>query len=262
MFLSTQVALSAKYSTDITPDGWAFSIWGLIYAWQGAHVIYSLTLLCRKNSEGGYLYTSPGHLHFSFYIAFMLNNVCNLAWIFSFDREELELALVSLALEAFTLYVCGVIICKYLDKAGSALETLGAKKEIWLARIFTLNGIALYGTWTTIATLLNFCIVLQYKGSVSVEVSAWVALVILTLELIVWFVLETFVFDRYLRYCFTPYLILIVALPGILTKNYTSTSQSHLIYTMVLLGISIVLGVFKLVVMFVKGHKRPIEYRV
>lgn len=48
------------------------------------------------------------------------------------------------------------------------------------------NGLALYMTWTSIATLLNFAVVLIYKWNVSNEKATTASLSILALSLVVW----------------------------------------------------------------------------
>lgn len=48
------------------------------------------------------------------------------------------------------------------------------------------NGLALYATWTTIASLLNFAVVLIYKWNVSNEIATTTSLSILTLLLLIW----------------------------------------------------------------------------
>lgn len=261
MYMSETGNVSDKYPTAFTPAGWTFSLWGFIYTWQVLHAAYSLSLICRKNKDGDYLYIKPGHLHFSFYIVYTLNNGLNIGWIFLFDREYLEASFAFICLIAFTLYICGVLICKYLDKASAYLTLTGYRKEIWLTRMFTLNGVAFYGTWVTLASLVNFSIAFQYRAGVDSLVCAWIACGIITAELLCWFILETFVFDRYLRYCFSPYIVLPIALGGILSKNFNPSSPApHLIYLIVLLALSLVLGIVKVMVMFVKGRRNPISF--
>ena len=41
IFYNTIGGLSDKYYLDITPEGWAFSIWGIIYLWLGISIIFS-----------------------------------------------------------------------------------------------------------------------------------------------------------------------------------------------------------------------------
>lgn len=261
MYLSQTEAVSDKYFTSLTPAGWTFSIWSFIYSWQVIHCIYSLTLICRKSPEGIPLYRQPGHIHYSFYIVYIFNGAFNTCWIFIFDREILELAFVFLCFITVTLYICGVLLCKYLHDSAPYLTANGGSKEIWLTRLLPLNGVAFYGTWVTLASLLNFGLVLQYRANVDPDVCSWVVLVLITLELIGWFVLETFVFDKYLRYCFSQYIVLLVAFAGILSNHYDAASPAaYAIYGVVLTALAAALGVCKVIVMIVKGLKYPITY--
>lgn len=191
----------------------------------------------------------------------MINSVLNTAWIFLFDREQLVASFIFLFAIAISIYICGVLVCRSLSKAGAILENSGNAKDIWMTRLFTLNGLAFYGTWCTIATLLNLVIVLQYVGLVDAYVCAWVALGILTLELICWFILETFIFDHHLRYCFSPYIVLLVAFSGLLSKQYDPAAPAtYIYYVFFLIALSAVLAVIKVLVMIIKGCKNPIQY--
>ncbi len=40
IFYGTTGSISDKYFLDITPSGWAFSIWGLIYFWLAASIVF------------------------------------------------------------------------------------------------------------------------------------------------------------------------------------------------------------------------------
>jgi len=41
IFYNTIGGLSDKYYLDVTPAGWAFSIWGVIYLWLGISIVFS-----------------------------------------------------------------------------------------------------------------------------------------------------------------------------------------------------------------------------
>lgn len=260
LFVANQTSLSAKYDTPITPAGWTFSIWGFIYAWQALHLVYGLTLLCRR-AQGQYLYLDPTPVPTTFYLVYMLNNACNMGWIFTFDREVLSAALVFLLLIAITLYICLAIAMRHLVVVGAALVKNGQYKDVWFARMFVHNGIALYCAWTSIASLLNLSIVLMYQANASRETVAWLSLAIVNLLVVIIFILETFVFDKYMRYTFSHYITLVVALSGILSQNYAS-DLAYMNYAIFLLVLSGVLGVVKILIMIIRGVKDPINYQM
>jgi hypothetical protein len=66
-------------------QGWTFSIWGVIYFWQAAWLIYALSRIPRK-SNNGYLYITPNTLHFSIFIFYIINMGLNTGWVIIWDR--------------------------------------------------------------------------------------------------------------------------------------------------------------------------------
>lgn len=46
-FTTTTANISAVFDTPITPSGWTFSIWSIIYVWLTVMIIYILSGLCR-----------------------------------------------------------------------------------------------------------------------------------------------------------------------------------------------------------------------
>lgn len=249
---------------EITPAGWTFSIWGFIYAWQAAWLIYSLTTICRRKA-GTHLYMLPIYPA-ALYIAFIFNNVFNVGWLFAWDNFKLAIALPLIALTPFTLYIC---LFFSLKKVYDNLDYINQHKlrlDLWLNRILIQNGIAFYAAWVTIATLINFGLVLTYKdGSdlsdigVAQDVSGTICLSIALVEVMVWFTLDIFFLDRYTRYLFSPYITLTVAFAGVVQKNYNlDTAYRNSVFSVVLLVIAAVSMVTKFTVMVVRHIKHPI----
>ncbi|XP_064643916.1 uncharacterized protein LOC135497867 [Lineus longissimus] len=256
IFLSSIGNLSDRYATEITPSGWAFSIWGFIYTWQALYLVYGITTIFRK-CEDGYLYQAPPVVPIYTYGVYVINMMLNLTWIFCWDRQWVIASLVIIALMVFSLHV--MLFCCYreFDKAAMALIKYGKSYEVWLVRIICHNAWAFYCGWISVATLLNLTIVMAYRGTVSVQDASTVSLSILTVELLLYFCLETFVFDRFLRYQFSQYIPVLIALIGGLTKNWQPNSRNS-IFTAVLLGIAVCLSIAKLVIMIVRHKKSPL----
>lgn len=70
------------------------------------------------------------------------------------------------------LFTCGNVVC--------------VNEPLLLSRLQVQNGIAIYATWTTIASLVNLSIVLNYDANVSPADAATASLSILTVLLVVW----------------------------------------------------------------------------
>ncbi|XP_032632446.1 uncharacterized protein LOC116822575 [Chelonoidis abingdonii] len=258
VFLNTVGNVSNKYNTDFTPAGWTFLIWNVIYVWQFAWLGYVLSGICRRN-ELGWVYTEPDLLPISFYLVWILNNAINVGWLFLWDREYLIPALVLLAVLPFTCYI-GLFISHRSLHIHADWFLKSHKAELWLIRILVQNGIALYGTWTTIATLLNFAVVLIFSGNVSNKIATATSLAILTFELVIWFSLENFVLDKYVRYNLTVYPVVIVALTGIVWKNYSPSSPAdNSMFTVVLLAVACVTFAVRLGIVIWRHCKRPLN---
>ncbi|CAH1775608.1 unnamed protein product [Owenia fusiformis] len=255
LFVSSNTNISEKYYLEITPAGWTFSLWGFIYAWQALWLIYATCALCRRSVEGP-LYVSPDIFPSSLFVIYMFNNANNIAWLFLFDREYIQYSLIVIALTPFTLYIMMLISCKQLDKYGSVMIQQGMGKDIWMVRVFLHNGLGIYAAWTTIATLLNFAMVLTYYAGMSQDTACTISLGVLAMELIIYFVTDNFLFDKYLRYTIVPYIVVIVALIGSIAKNWDVTKRNS-IFTAALLGTAGLCFLVKLVLVIWRSRTRP-----
>ncbi|KAA0704748.1 hypothetical protein E1301_Tti000937 [Triplophysa tibetana] len=256
-FKNTTSAVSNEYDTEITPSGWTFSIWGVIYTWLSLMIVYILTTTCRRTADGP-MYCSPAVLPYGFFIIWILNMLINISWLFLWDSEVMIAAVIFLALIAFTNYLTIFLSCHALKEYGAWLNKYH-KVDLWCIRILVQNGIATYATWTTIATLLNFTIVLNYNAGMNKSDAATLSLSILLGEVVAWFIVENFVFEKHLRYILTIYPVVIVALSGNLTKNFNAANPSRNgIYIAVLLGLACALFAIRLMLVIWRHIKRPI----
>ncbi|XP_064643822.1 uncharacterized protein LOC135497817 [Lineus longissimus] len=256
IFQNSTGDVSNYFYLEITPAGWTFSIWGFIYVWQALWLTYAVSTLCRV-SDCGYLYVHPAAMPTSMYLVYLVNNVANIAWLLVWDRFLVTWALVCISLLPITLDICIVLCYRNLDRGQGSLFKQGLGKEVWFIRIFTENGLAIYATWTTIATLLNTAMVLTYELGLAVDVASTVALGILTVLIAVWVSLDLFVIDRYSRFTFTPYLVIIAALVGSISQNWNPTGRNS-IFTAVLLGVACFATVVKLILMIYRQITRPL----
>lgn len=118
-FLNTTSSISNKYNTEITPSGWTFSIWGVIYTWLSLMHAYILSTTCRRyelwarikrypkikwyviicwrswdiylychlRTVYGPMYCSPAVLPYGFFITWIANMLLNIGWLLLWDRE-------------------------------------------------------------------------------------------------------------------------------------------------------------------------------
>ncbi|KAI4874020.1 hypothetical protein NFI96_029909, partial [Prochilodus magdalenae] len=172
-------------------------------------------------------------------------------------------ALIVLALIAFTNYLIIFFSCVGLKAHGAWLKQ-NHPADLWCIRVLVQNAIAAYATWTTIATLLNFAVVLQNR-SVSLTNAATACLCLLLLEVIAWFAVENFLIEKHVRYILTVYPVIIYALIGSLSKHYDPAAPGrNAVFTgklkagSVLLALACVLLVMRVVLVIWRHRTQPL----
>ena len=65
-------------------------------------------------------------------------------------------------------------------------------RDIWLVRVLVQNGLAMFATWGTVASMFNFAVVLTYRSGARQDVSSTVSLSIFTAEIVLWWIVDNF----------------------------------------------------------------------
>ena len=142
--------ISDEFPIFITPAGYVFSIWSLIYIGLGAYVVWQFTPVARR----GLRTRSLGRL-------FIVTCIANIIWLELWHYGEYVLTLpVMVALLAALV----IIYLRLQD------EPAGSTPERWCVDIpFTL-----YLAWVTVATLVNLSVVLHIVGRpFGMDAAAW-----------------------------------------------------------------------------------------
>ncbi|XP_038664410.1 uncharacterized protein LOC119972152 [Scyliorhinus canicula] len=201
----------------------------------------------------------PSVLPCLFYLVWIINNLLNISWLFLWDRECIIAALIFLALITFTSYLILFLSYRALHLQRPWMQKC-RKVDLWLVRILVQNGVAVYATWTTVATLINFAIVLTYSGGITTATSGTVSLSILAFKVVLWFYLENFLFDKYVRYTLTVYPVIIVALSGSVDRNYNTLSPTrNNIYIAVLLAAACIAFAARVAIVTWRHFKQPLH---
>ncbi|AWP20610.1 Hypothetical protein SMAX5B_001879 [Scophthalmus maximus] len=256
-YYTTTANVSAVFDTQLTPSGWTFNIWSVIYVWLTAMIIYIVAGLCRRNGYG-YVYCSPAVLPYGFFISWCFNLCFNIGWLVVWDRGIMIAALAFLILVILSNYSMICFICHGLHVYGPWLKKYH-KADLWLFRVLVQNGVMVYTTWTTIATLINLTIVLTYEVKMSPTDAATISYSLLSALLLVWFVLENLVLDRHMRYVLITYPVVIWALSGNLDKNYNAATPGLIgIFIAVLLAMASALFAVRIVLVVWRHFKQPL----
>ncbi len=162
--------ISDKYTTLITPAGYVFSIWGIIYVLLGIFVVFQVL-----PSERGKEYQKRiGFL-------FLLSSIFNIVWLFLWQYENLLLSVVVMFL------LLASLIAIYVNVGiGRSQTTL---REILAVHI----PFSVYLGWITIASIANVAAALvsvNWKGF-GIASETWAILIIVTAQVITLLMLGT-----------------------------------------------------------------------
>ncbi|CAF1088395.1 unnamed protein product [Adineta ricciae] len=254
--------VSDENPTEFTPAGWTFSIWGIIYFWQAAWLIYAISRIPRK-SNIDYLYIHPNTLHFTVFIIYIINMALNITWLVVWDRGYFGWSFFILLAMFITIVVPMAITHILLGKNRQTYVNSNRTLDIWLVRIFVHNGLAIYGTWLYLATLLNLTVWISQiynKDASSVADASTAALSLVLIAIFVYYICENIIFYSSMAYTFLPWFVLIFALTGIISKNAQRTDVSHRnkTFAIALLIICCILFFVRLIVFIVRYVKKQI----
>lgn len=129
-------AISDKYPTHITPAGFAFAIWSVIYLGVIAFSIYQALPSNAEKFRGLRRY-------------YILSCAANGAWLYLWSQEMMIVSLATIIILLISLAVINIKL--------RATET---HSEYWLAKV----PFGLYFGWVTAATILNATITLVSVG--------------------------------------------------------------------------------------------------
>jgi benzodiazapine receptor len=183
--------ISDSNPTLITPAGYVFSIWGIIYVLLGVFVIFQ-ALPSQKEKE----YTKKiGWL-------FVLSSIINIGWLFLWQYEFLSLSVVLMFLLLATL------ILIYLRLG------IGKSPVTFREKLATQVPFSVYLGWITIASIANVSVTLvsvNWNGF-GIDPEIWATLIVVVALVITLLVLAT---RRDIAYS----LVIVWALIGIAVKQ-------------------------------------------
>ena len=253
--------ISDVYFTQVTPSGWAFSIWGFIYTWQALWHLYAWTFVLREFWIPNY----PRPISFLTYVFFAASCVPNFVWILLWGNWHIIAGLVVVVFLPVILYFAiGFSLWRTYKVTAKLNKTKWGKVDLWLTRILVHNGLAFYATWVSIAWLFSVAIVadVQYFGVMSAVDAGTLSLSLLLVEIVVWFVLEHTLLYRFARYIQSVYIVLIIALTAVVSDHWNRTDEEdrnhH--FALGLLVIVVVFQILKIVLTIVFAFVRPVKF--
>ncbi|XP_076056600.1 uncharacterized protein LOC143034433 isoform X2 [Oratosquilla oratoria] len=256
IFMNSVGNLSAKYEIDVTPAGYTFIIWSVIYVWLFMAHVYALILLCRRNAVGAAFMSPPVLTPWPVAI-YTFNLLCNITWVFLWDHQLIIYSSAFLWAIALSNWIALGWLHRNVYVHGPWMAR-HAKVDLWMLRILWHNGLALYTAWTTVAALLNLGIALRYEAGLDMQTVSYVVLGTLSAIMILWFILENTVLDRFVRYTVTPYAVIVHAVVGIYFKKYDLVPIETGYFIVALLGTAVFCLVARIGLVILRGCKRPL----
>ena len=247
--------ISDQYFLDITPGGWAFSIWGVIYTWQALWHIYGWSFVCRPKATRTISLVT--------YWIYGVANLGNITWVYLWGNYQIVAALPFIMVAPICLIVSLSFTAWRTYKATSALQkNHWTRADLWATRILVHNGIAFYATWVSIAWLLNVAIVGHYFGQLSLTDAGTLSLSLLLVEILVWFFLDIVLLDRFTRYIQSVYIVIFVATTAIVTEHWNRAEEdprNHR-FALALVLLVVLLQTAKIVLTIVFAFVRKIKF--
>jgi hypothetical protein len=173
-------AVSDKYPTRVTPAGYAFAIWGLIYLGIAAFSVYQALPKSLERFR-------------SLRTVYILSCAANCAWLYFWHQEAILVSVAVIFLLLGTL--------AYLNVKLQTTETLG---DFWLAKF----PFGIYFGWVTAAAIVNATIALVYlkvqvSDSLAVMLGAGLVLIATALGIIIRFKLNNVFYSLAIAWALT-----------------------------------------------------------
>ncbi len=148
----TPAEISDKYPTQVTPAGYAFSIWSLIYLGLAAFSIYQV--LPSNWARFGRVRT-----------LYIVTSLLNCSWVYFWHHEMIVACFAIIVLLAVTFFFIN-----------ESLQDVAGTAEYWLVKA----PFGVYFGWVTAAALINFAVMLTYLGvQLSAAASTWISVVLI-----------------------------------------------------------------------------------
>jgi benzodiazapine receptor len=204
--------ISDSNPTLITPAGFTFAIWGVIYILLGVFVVYQ-ALPSQKDKE----------YHKQISWLFVLISITNIGWIFLWQYN-----LVTLSLPVIVLFLIGLILI--YTRLGIGKTQVPMKEKLAIHTPFSV-----YLGWITIATIANVAVAGVSTGwdGFGISPETWAILIIiiaLLLTLIVTVTRKDIAYD----------LVIVWALFGIISKqtntNIVTTAEVSVIIILIFMA--------------------------
>ena len=215
VFYRNSVRAFATYLVDLSPTG-------------------SPLLLCRVSFVMPYSLISVLYCVASTFLSKSDNSIIESKFFIAFSCSCMfEVAFVciwsySLMVPAF-IFICATCFCQYatLYEAFTGLFNAMKREEIrvytiWYHRMIVQSALIFDCAWNCVLTILILVVVLCYGIGLSSFHASAVGVAIYTVGLLIWFLLQNIIIEKYVRFIGTEYVAFSIALTCLLTSSQIS----------------------------------------
>ncbi|KAK9527666.1 hypothetical protein VZT92_014208 [Zoarces viviparus] len=213
LFQTSSRNVTETFPLEVTMDWWSDSYWVIIDLWSKAWLLYAVVNLFKRNVLGPDIHPPV------FYLMWTMINIARICRMPLWDRHDIFGAVI-------LGWILPVLSFYMLYMSYSNLN----KHKAWLAinnpcviswtRYLTQNGLAVFAWWSLLNAVVGLGIVLKYKACVPDPLTSTIVLTIVSSCTIIWFILQSCLLAKYMRYTFSVYAILIMGLGAMFTRSY------------------------------------------
>ena len=196
-------------------------------------------------------------MHPHIYITYILGVIAHTAWVCMFNIQGPGVCTIPIVFATVFLFVSYGLSCHRLYYRGHILHREGVQREALYVRLFVQNAIGISASWCVILSLLNLDMALVYRSGVSREISGTAVHALLLFYIIVWFFVDNFVCEKFLRYTFSPYLVFLLFQGGCVAHSTYSGEYMFVLVTFIL-SVAILAAVLKIILLIKNQVTSPL----
>jgi len=213
----TTAQISARHDTLLTPSGFTFAIWGVIYVWLFFFILYQ-DGIGRKKGEGD----NPDLVH-AVSVFFILSSALNIGWVIAWHYDFMILSFLLI----FSMWATLIFAYTRLKK-----EAKNGREHFCFQMPFSI-----YTAWISAAMTINFLVMIKSLTPplMGIQETTWSIGLVIGLGLFAEFILIRF---RDFAFALTA----LWAIVGIF-YHYAVELSNELIHVDMLMLLAIIVGV-------------------
>lgn len=206
--------------SPISPAPWLYTGWAVVIGWQIIMALHAFFSIFRKWT-GVPVYTSPILMSAPLLLCMSLAYGLNAAWFVVNDRELVATSCLLVILAMVSAWTAFGLSLHSLEVNMFRLRKAERYSEIVAHRFIVHNGLALYAMWLVFISAFNVTVAMMHNDTKTVDkdTSTMVAMIIMAVFMVIYFLADVTCFDQYTRYTGTPYIVSIVVLSACIFRQ-------------------------------------------